>query len=215
MKDPEFLATQQAEARTAPHILAVNDFVEGIQDPDGRGWVPRIAPHHAGLDARVLSILRDPGPRAHFGRGSGFLSVENDDATAARQAELFAANGIAVRDVLPWNAYPWFIDAQPTAEQSTAGAHVLVDLLPRLRRLEVVLLQGRDAEAVWKRVLRIAPDIVDPERVVVFATIHPSRGALRHPDKAVQDERKGHQEETYRQVGEALAARRPPDSVKG
>jgi hypothetical protein len=162
MKDPAFRAAQQAMARTEPHSIAINAFVEDIQQPEGRGWVPSIAPHHAGMDARVLSILRDPGPRAHFGKGSGFLSVENDDATAARQAELFEANGIAVRDVLPWNAYPWFIDAQPTAEQSTAGAHVLVNLIPQLTRLEVVLLQGRDAEAVWKRVLKIAPTIVDP-----------------------------------------------------
>jgi hypothetical protein len=106
MADAAFLSSQQAGAHSEPHMAPINAFVDKIRDKDGRGWVPYIAPHHGGTDAQILSILRDPGPAAHSDKGSGFLSVENDDPTAERQARLFETHGISPRIVLPWNAYP-------------------------------------------------------------------------------------------------------------
>ena len=64
----------------------------------GRGWMPYVAPCHGGVDARVLSVLRDPGPKTAEQGGSGFLCIDNDDPTAARQVEAFAAVGIDVAD---------------------------------------------------------------------------------------------------------------------
>jgi hypothetical protein len=58
------------------------------------------------MDARILSVVRDPGPMTREGSGSGFLCVENDDPTAETQCGLFEAYGISPRWVLPWNAYP-------------------------------------------------------------------------------------------------------------
>lgn len=121
MADPAFHADQTARAFTAPHIAPINAFVDSIRDRDGRGWVPYVPPLHGGIDARVISILRDPGPATQIGTGSGFISVENDDPTAERMAQLFDRYGIPVRTVLPWNAYPSYIDAAPSAQQSKAG----------------------------------------------------------------------------------------------
>jgi len=59
--------------------------------------VPAIAPWHGGIEARVLSVLRDPGPKTLTVGGSGFLCIENDDPTAHRQAEMFAAVGARSR----------------------------------------------------------------------------------------------------------------------
>jgi hypothetical protein len=157
MADPSFRAEQEAGAATAPHMAPIAAFVAEIADRDGRGWLPRIAPHHGGTDARVLSVLRDPGPATQVGVGSGFLSVENDDPTAERQATLFAEHGIRDRDVLPWNAYPWYINRAPDAQQGRAGAQVLVELVALLPDLEVVLLQGRDAERIWDRAIALDP----------------------------------------------------------
>jgi hypothetical protein len=212
MADAAFLSSQQVGAHTEPHMEPINAFVDKIRDKDGRGWVPYIAPHHGGTDAQVLSILRDPGPAAHSDKGSGFLSVENDDPTAERQARLFETHGISPRIVLPWNAYPWYINAAPDAKQSAAGAEVLVELLALLPHLRIVLLQGRDAERSWARVLRMNPDIAENDQLHVVATIHPSRSALFHPDPDERARRVAHQEETYRSIAATLTAQAPAES---
>jgi hypothetical protein len=212
MADAAFLSSQQEGTHSEPHIAPINAFVDRIRDKDGRGWVPYIAPHHGGTDAQILSILRDPGPAAHSDKGSGFLSVENNDPTAERQARLFEAHGISPRIVLPWNAYPWYINAAPDSKQSVAGAEVLVELLALLPHLRIVLLQGRDAERSWARVLRIKPEIAENDQLRVVATIHPSRSALFHPDPDERARRVAHQEETYRSIAATLIAHAPAES---
>jgi hypothetical protein len=204
MAETDFREAQEREAATAPHMAPITRFVAAIRDRDGRGWAPGIAPHHGGVDARVLSVLRDPGPATQVGVGSGLLSVENDDPTAERQADLFAEHGIRDRDVLPWNAYPWYINAAPNAEQGRAGAEVLVELLRLLPRLEVVLLQGRDAERIWDRALVLDPALPGPG-VEVLRTIHPGRQALFHRDPVERARRKAHQETTFARLGTILA----------
>jgi hypothetical protein len=205
MADDEFRRAQVAGAGTEPHMAPIDAFVAAISEPDEEGRVPRIAPHHGGTDARVLSVLRDPGPKTLEGTGSGFLSVENDDPTAERQAILFREHGIRDRDVLPWNAYPWFIDRAPNAAEGRVGARALVELIALLPDLEIVLLQGRDAERIWRYATELDPSLA--AGVVVRATIHPGRSALFHPDRAVRQARVAHQVATYREVGALLAAR--------
>jgi hypothetical protein len=122
MADATFRAEQHATALTAPHIAPINQFVDSIQDRDGMRWAPYVAPLHGGVDAQVLSILRDPGPATQDESGSGFVAIENDDPTAERQVKLFESAGISPRQVLPWNAYPWYFTRQPTASELDAGA---------------------------------------------------------------------------------------------
>jgi hypothetical protein len=147
MADPTFRDVQHATAPTAIHIAPISRFVDSIRDRDGRGWAPYVAPLHGGVDAQVLSILRDPGPATPDGSGSGFLAIENDDPTAERQLLLFESVGSSPRQVLPWHAYPWYFNRKPTGAELDAGAEVIVELLELLPDLRVVLLQGRDAEA--------------------------------------------------------------------
>jgi hypothetical protein len=89
MRDPQF-RQQQVDDLRAPHIAPVNALVDELTDPGGRGWVPFVALVYGGIDARVLCVQRDPGPKTHNELGgSGFLCLENDDdATAARFAAL-------------------------------------------------------------------------------------------------------------------------------
>lgn len=193
--DPAFHADQATRALTAPHVAPINAFVDSIRDRDGRGWAPYVPPHHGGVDARVISILRDPGPATRLGTGSGFISVENDDPTAERMARLFDRFGIPSRVVLPWNAYPWYINAAPNTAQSKAGALVLLELLELTPEIDVVLLQGRDAEKAWRRAVALEPRL--ERRFSVHATIHPGRQALFHPDPAERQRRVSHQEHTF------------------
>lgn len=76
---------EQERDRYAPHVRTINELVDDLRDQDGRGWMPYAAPWHGGVEARVLSVLRDPGPKTQDTVGSGFLCVENDDPTAERQ----------------------------------------------------------------------------------------------------------------------------------
>lgn len=203
MADPAFHADQTARAFTAPHVAPINAFVDSIRDRDGRGWAPYVPPHHGGVDARVISVLRDPGPATQLGVGSGFISVENDDPTAERMARLFDRFGIPARVVLPWNAYPWYINAAPNAAQSKAGALVSLELLELTTDVDVVLLQSRDAEKAWRRAVALEP-LLD-QRFSVHATIHPGRQALFHPDPEERRRRVAHQERTFEEVSEQLA----------
>jgi hypothetical protein len=110
MRDPQF-RQQQWDGRWAPHVAPINALVDELRDdPSGRGWAPYVSPDYGGVDARVLNIFRDPGPKTHRQHdGSGFLCVENDDASAERFATLQDGAGIAVGETLSWNAYPWYM----------------------------------------------------------------------------------------------------------
>ena len=63
-------ASTQERDRYAAHVRPVNELVDELHDLDGRGWMPHVAPVHGGVEARVLSVLRDPGPKTQDGVGS-------------------------------------------------------------------------------------------------------------------------------------------------
>jgi hypothetical protein len=200
MADPDYRAAQDRD-RYAPHVAAVNELVDELQDSGGRGWLPYVAPAHGGTEAAVLSVLRDPGPKTQAGTGSGFLCVENDDPTAEFQCRAFADAGIGLRDVTPWNAYPWYVNRKPTGAELEAGVEPLRRLVALMPHLTVVLLQGGDAADGWRRLLRHHPELAPAEGgPQVVACPHPSRQALRHSDPAVRHQREQARVEAYQQV---------------
>lgn len=209
MADRAFRAGQDRD-RYARHVRPINELVDGLRDADGRGWLPYVAPVHGGVRARLLSVLRDPGPMTQEGTGSGYLCVENDDATAEQQALAFAVVGIASADVTPWNAYPWYINRRPTAAEREAGVEPLIRLVALMPVLRVVLLQGRDAQDVWRRVVRRQPDMLSERNIAVIETYHPGRQALWSPDPAVREQRHRDRQEAYRQTAELLRTTQLP-----
>jgi hypothetical protein len=172
MRDPQF-RQQQWDGRWAPHVAPVNALVDELIEPSGRGWVPYVAPSYGGVNARVLNIHRDPGPKTHsqYG-GSGFLCVENDDASAERFATLLDGAGMPVSETLSWNAYPWYVNRLPRAAELEAGVEPLRRLLGLLARLRVVMLHGGSAQDGWRRLARRHPDLA--LRFEVVPTYHTS-----------------------------------------
>jgi hypothetical protein len=150
----------------------------------------------------MLSVLRDPGPMTHDAAGgSGFLCLENDDASAERFATLLAEARIAPSQMTPWNAYPWYINRKLKARELAAGVeplHRLVRLLPRLR---VVMLNGRDAQHLWNRFIRTDHDL--PDGVVVLPTYHTSAQAFIG-SKEVRAARLAHLRESFASARLAL-----------
>lgn len=204
MRDGDYRDDQWAH-RYDPHIAPINRLVDdlGRDRPDDRP--PYVAPMYRGVDAPVLAVLRDPGPKAAGAQGSGFLSVENDDQTAERQCVFFEQAGLDPADVLPWNAYPWYINAAPNRAQLTAGLDPLRRLVELLPRLRVVLLLGRDARAAWQMFLTRHRGLVAERELVALSTYHPSRQALQHPDPAERARREDDIRSTLRRA-KALTA---------
>ncbi|PPI02977.1 hypothetical protein C5C56_00105 [Rathayibacter sp. AY1D1] len=194
----------QWEQRYAPHVAPVNRWVDELRNPYGRGWLPYVAPLHGGMEARVLSVLRDPGPATQDGIGSGFLCTENDDPTAELMAGLMDEVGLAPVDLLPWNAYPWYINQAPNAEQLDAGVETVLHLLALAPDVEVVLLQGGDADHGWRRLLRRHPAIERERGLTVIRTFHPSRQALWARDPAEREARSARRREAFAEVAAAL-----------
>ncbi|APU44687.1 uracil-DNA glycosylase [Streptomyces sp. TN58] len=203
MADDAFRVAQE-QNRYAPHVRAINELVDGLRDQDDRGWMPYVAPWHGGVDARVLSVLRDPGPKTQDGSGSGFLCVENDDPTAERQCHAFKEAGIDIRDTTPWNAYPWYINQKPDASQQEAGAEVLARLLGLMPNPRVVLLQGGDAQATWRRLEKRHPEFAGEVWFQVVRTYHPGRQALWSPDPEVRASREQHRKDALQRVADIL-----------
>ena len=212
MGDPAYRGAAW-EQRRAENIAPVNAYVERLRQPDppeGRGWVPHVHSAHGGVDARVLMLFRDPGPRTHPDHGgSGFLSVQNDDPTAERMARLLATSGIAVGETLPWNVYPWWMNRDPTTDELDAGGDALLGLLDLLPALRVVVVHGRSAQRGWRRLVRREPAVAS--RYDVLETFHTSRQAFWHADQSVRDARRADLARTYERVAQMLAD--PPGST--
>jgi hypothetical protein len=203
MADPAFRA-EQWNRRFDPHIAPINRYVDEIREV-GHGWAPYVAPIHGGIDARVLSILRDPGPATQDGDvGSGFLCVENDDASAALQCELLDHAGLSAADLLPWNAYPWYINRKPSTAELILGLPTILRLLELAPAIDVVVLQGADAQAAWRLLRRQHARTLRSRRLVVIQTYHPSRQALFTPDPAEQERRRARRFEAFREIAAAL-----------
>lgn len=203
MADKSF-REQQWAGRYDAHVRPVNELVDRLRDVE-RGWLPYVAPCHGGVQGRILSVLRDPGPMTREDGGSGLLCIENDDQTAERQATAFAEVGVDPRDITPWNAYPWYINRVPTAAELGAGVAPLVAVLELMPRIRVVLLQGRQARDAWKRLRREHPELERDRGLAVLDTYHPSRQALWHPDLQERERRERNRREIYREVARVLA----------
>ena len=80
MKDPAFRAEQHAHLHDR-HIALITGYVDNLRPADR--WLPYVAPLHGGVEARMLSTVRDTGKDTLDLGGSGMLSIENDDQGAA------------------------------------------------------------------------------------------------------------------------------------
>ena len=146
--------------------------------------VPQFDPAEAGVDAKVLFVLEAPGPMTNAKNlkpGSGFISADNTDSTAA--AIWNARDAAGLHDgALHWNFVPWYLGMakrKPTAAELREGAVELRTLLLLLPCLELVALSGVKAQMGWRK--HIAPLLVDgPEVVNIW---HPGDQSLNQPGR--------------------------------
>lgn len=166
-------------------VQPLREWARALSDRRG-AVVPQFDPAEAGVDAKLLFLQEAPGPMTNAGNrrpGSGFISVDNDDATA--EAVWRARDASGLHDgFLAWNIVPWYLGAasrKPTSREVAEGAQATLELLQLLPYLEVVALVGRYAQAGWKR--HVAPVIGELVTVDVW---HPSPLSLNQPGRRAE-----------------------------
>ena len=156
----------------ATSSTALRDLVERLRAETGQ-FVPYVGRGHGGVNAPILSVLRDPGKATNL---TGALSTDNPDPTSKRQRELVADAGLSATDLCPWNAYPWAhdpaVDGALNVEHVARGAVVLREVIDLMKDLRVLLLQGEQARWAWAMVRAFAPEVCEHGFEVVV-TCHP------------------------------------------
>jgi uracil-DNA glycosylase len=152
----------------APHIAPLVAYGALLAERHGKA-VPDVDPLDGGVDARLLILLETPGPKV---LGTGFVSRDNPDGTAANMFRFLAQAGIARSDTVIWNIVPWLIQTagernrNPTRAEVAEGLCHLPDFLDLLPRLELAVLAGRKAEA--------AVGLLETRRIPCLTMPHPS-----------------------------------------
>lgn len=144
LDDPAYLADQRARLEEA-HVSPLSAIARPV-DPVVGASMPCVAPDHGGIDAPIMTILKSPNVTAT--QGTGLLSVRNPDRLSARQRELMDANGLTMKDITPWNAFPWFATDESRGSIER-GAMVLAKVFTTFTRPRAVLLMGADARKAW------------------------------------------------------------------
>ena len=143
MRDPEVTA-QRKTMINQPHIAPLAAFAARLRER-GSVEVPDFDPLDGGIDARILFLLEKPGPMtAVKGKrvGSGFISRDNDDPTAAAIFEFMNQAGIPRKMSIIWNVIPWWNGTRkigtPELKEGVDRVVELISLLPKLRAVVIV-----------------------------------------------------------------------------
>ena len=151
-----------------PHVAPLTEYVETLRVAHP-GWeFPDFDPLDGGVNADLLFLLEKPGPMASAGgKGSGFISRDNDNPTAEAIFTFMREAGLARERTVIWNVVPgWNGTRQVTTAELLAGLDAFKSLLPLLSKLRTVVLVGQKAQ-------RAAP-LVKPLGLRILVSAHPS-----------------------------------------
>lgn len=134
------------------HYEPLTKLVEQWRSETGLD-VPDFDPDDGGVNARMLLLLEKPGRRASTKEGSGFVSQDNDDSTAAAIKNFLVQAAVPRTEVVIWNAVATWNGKRKISqnELDQAPAH-LQQLLQTLPNLKVVVCVGNKAEETLARI---------------------------------------------------------------
>jgi len=129
-----------------PHVAPLTAFVAMLRE-EGLGYVPDFDPLDGGINARTLFLMEKPGPKTDPSRGgSGFISRDNDDPTAAAIFTFMRDARIDRKDTVLWNVIPWWNETiKIEGDEWKRGLRHVALLLEKLSNLEAVVLVGKKA----------------------------------------------------------------------
>jgi hypothetical protein len=157
------------------HMSSLANYAEGLRNLGS--FVPDFDPLDGGTDAEILFLFEKPGPRTAPPFGSGFISRDNDDPTAAATKAFMEQVGLDRKRTVIWNTIPgWNGEIKITNDEihkSLSQVVLFIGLLPKLR---AVVFVGKKAE----RAERLLKD----QKLDFFRSAHPSgRVKARFPEK--------------------------------
>jgi hypothetical protein len=131
-----------------PHIAPLTAYAARLRQR-GTGEVPEFDPLDGGVGARVLFLLEKPGPMAAESSkrtGSGFVSRNNDDATAAATFKFMEQAGIPRKLTVIWNLVPWWNGkVKVSSQELRQGSACVEELVKLLPALSAVVMVGKSA----------------------------------------------------------------------
>ncbi len=154
-------------------------YVERLRAQLGRSDVPDFDPLDGGVRARMLLLLKAPGPGAVAGvGGSGLVSMDNADPTARNLLALVREAGLAREELAFWNIVPWYVGEGGAIREVRDGRAHLREVLALLPNLHVVVTLGEWATRGWAPLRSQYPDVV-----TLFSWHPSSRGLAGHPER--------------------------------
>src|ERR1700720_2428640 len=127
----------------ASHIASLTAFAKNLPGT----YVPNFDPLDGGVNADILFLFEKPGPKTSRPEGgSGFISRDNNDATAAATKAFMAQAGIDRERTVIWNAIPdWNGTIKLSQNELEEGLRSLEALLALLPRVHTAVLVGKQA----------------------------------------------------------------------
>lgn len=171
--------------RYDPSVRPINKYVDKLRS-EHRVSTPYVAPTYGGVDARLLTLMQDPGPKTDRNNadGSGMICLDNVDLSAARQKFFLDEAGIGISEIVSWNAYPWPKPHPQTDRSDREAAEALRGFLMLTPNLEAVILNGTVAKRIWRVLEEIDPGCV--AGISPYPTFHTSERAVNPTQKSAE-----------------------------
>ena len=148
-------------------MAPLNGYVQRLRAQRPDWYVPDFDPASGGIDSKILFLFEKPGPKTV---DSGFLSINNDDPTAAATYQFLSQRGLPSNVCLFANVIPWWDGVRKiSSEQRMLATDAVIELLGLLPRLKGIVLVGRTAQRTWKRI-----GVPVKKDIMIFESFHPS-----------------------------------------
>lgn len=167
LRSREAVALRKAMLRD-PHIARFTCFVAKLEKAHPDWEFANFDPLDGGANADMLFLFEKPGRMTSAGgKGSGFISRNNDDPTAKATFDFMREANLCRGRTVIWNVVPgWNGTRKITKAELSAGVDALRGLLPLLPKLRTVILVGKKAQR--------AKPLVEPLGFRIFVSAHPS-----------------------------------------
>ena len=151
-----------------PHIAPLTDFVRKMKEAHPTWDFPDFDPLDGGCNADILFLFEKPGPMTSAsGKGSGFISRNNDDPTAEATFTFMNMAGLPRKRTVVWNVIPgWNGTRKITTTEFRAGVDDLNGLLELLPKLRTIVLVGKKARRGFS--------LIKPRPLQILESAHPS-----------------------------------------
>ena len=162
LRSPEIVSARR-QLLLDPHIAPLTTYVGKLRKTYPDLEFPDFDPLDGGVAAEVLFLFEKPGPMTSTaGRGSGFISRDNDDPTAKTTFLFMNEARIKRNTTVIWNVIPgWNGTRRITSEELQIGITCIYQLLLLLPNLDTIVLVGKKSQRAKKVIQRAGLKILD------------------------------------------------------